>query len=103
MARDPDQRNLLAGSERPSQPDPAKAGQAGQTDEGWGSTLRVLGRLAGIGWFVAISIAASALGGYWLDRWLDTSPWLTVAGVVLGVAVAFTGMVRLLRTFSGQN
>jgi ATP synthase protein I len=45
---------------------------------------------------VALSIAAGAGGGYWLDTRLGTRPWLTIVGVVLGAVVAFTAMIRLL-------
>jgi hypothetical protein len=64
--------------------------------EGMGSTLVLMARLTGIGWTVALSIAAGAGGGYWLDKQLDTRPWLTIAGVALGAVVAFTAMIRLL-------
>lgn len=53
-------------------------------------------RLLGIGWYVAICIAGGAFGGFWLDRWLDTGPWLTVVGVLLGVMVAVVGMYTML-------
>jgi F0F1-type ATP synthase assembly protein I len=53
-------------------------------------------RLLGIGWYVAICIAGGAFAGFGLDRWLDTGPWLTIVGVLLGVAVAVTGMYRML-------
>ena len=67
------------------------------------STFLLLGRLAGVGWFVGISIAGGAVGGYYLDRWLDTSPWLTLTGVTLGGAVATTGTVRLLKSIAGTR
>lgn len=53
-------------------------------------------RLLGIGWFVAICIAGGAFAGFGLDRWLDTRPWLTIIGVVLGVMAAVIGMYRML-------
>lgn len=45
-------------------------------DSGWALTAEFLSAIAvwsGIGWL--------------LDRWLDTTPWLLVAGVVLGFAL----------------
>ena len=53
-------------------------------------------RLLGIGWYVALCILGGVFGGYWLDRWLDTGPALTLAGIGLGVAVAVVGMYRML-------
>ena len=64
--------------------------------DGWSATIALLGRVGGIGWFVGITIALGAYGGYWLDRQFDMAPVLTVLGLALGVLVAFVGMIRLL-------
>lgn len=64
------------------------------------STLVLLTRMAGIGWFVAISIVGGALVGVWLDRQFGTQPALLLTGLVVGVIVAFFGMVRLLKWFA---
>ena len=50
-----------------------------------------------IGWFVAASIAVGAIAGWWLDARFDTAPLLLISGVLIGVAVALTGMVRMLQ------
>ena len=31
--------------------------------------------------------------GYALDRWLATSPWLVLSGLVLGIVVGFYGLI----------
>lgn len=67
-----------------------------QAKSGWPATVRLLGRVGGIGWFVGTAIALGAYGGYWLDRQFDTAPVLTIVGLALGVATAFVGMIRLL-------
>ena len=72
-------------------------------DEGWGETLSLLARVTGVGWYVAASILAGTVGGYFLDRWLGTAPWLLVVGLVLGSLVAFTGMIGLLRRFGSEK
>lgn len=41
-------------------------------------------------------IAWSAIG-YLLDRWLETLPWLTMAGVVIGIASVFIQVARASR------
>ncbi len=74
---------------------------SGQKD-GEQSTLLLLGRLTGFGWYVAISIAGGALLGVWLDRHFDTAPALMLAGLAVGIAVAALGLVRLMRAFSGR-
>ncbi len=66
-------------------------------DDGWPSTLSLLLRLTGIGWYVAIAIACGALGGWWLDGRFGVAPALTLGGIALGTLVAFTGMIRMLR------
>jgi F0F1-type ATP synthase assembly protein I len=38
--------------------------------------------------------------GWLLDRWLKTSPWLVVAGIVVGAAVGFYQFIRLLSRIS---
>ncbi|MFN2452965.1 MAG: AtpZ/AtpI family protein [Pyrinomonadaceae bacterium] len=46
------------------------------------------------------SIAAFLGVGWALDRWLGTQPWLLVAGIVVGSAIGFYQMVRLLSKIS---
>lgn len=70
--------------------------EIGRPESGWPATIVLLGRVGGIGWFVGISIALGAYGGFWLDRQFDTAPVLTILGLALGVLTAFVGMIRLL-------
>jgi ATP synthase protein I len=42
------------------------------------------------------AIVAFLLVGWVLDRWLKTSPWLLVAGIVLGAVVGFYQFVRMM-------
>jgi ATP synthase protein I len=48
--------------------------------------------------FAAYGIIGAILllggGGYVLDRWLGTQPWLLLAGLVIGLCVAFYSLVR---------
>lgn len=34
--------------------------------------------------------------GYALDRWLETSPWLLVSGLILGIVVGFYELAKAL-------
>ncbi len=38
-----------------------------------------------------------AAAGYLLDRWLDSSPWLLLGGLMTGLAVGFFGLLRAVR------
>ncbi|HEY9401551.1 MAG TPA: AtpZ/AtpI family protein [Pyrinomonadaceae bacterium] len=45
---------------------------------------------------LALSIVSCLLVGWALDRWLGTSPWLIVAGIVLGSIAGFMQFIRLM-------
>lgn len=57
----------------------------------------VLARLTMVGWFVAASIVVGTVAGWWLDTRFGTAPLLLISGVLIGVAVALVGMVRMLQ------
>ena len=63
------------------------------------SIIPILARLTMIGWFVGVSIAGGALLGWWLDGRLGSAPLLLVVGILLGVALALIGMMRMLFDF----
>ncbi len=56
-------------------------------------------RKSGLMYAAALSIFFSVAVffgvGWFLDKWLGTSPWLVVAGIVLGSALGFYEFVRL--------
>ncbi len=60
------------------------------------SKRALIARLVGVGWFVALTIAGGAIGGLALDAWLGTAPILTIVGILVGLAVAVTGMYRMI-------
>ena len=39
-------------------------------------------------------------GGYWLDGWLGTSPWLAFVGFFVGLAAGVLNVYRILRATS---
>lgn len=47
-------------------------------------------------------IAWSAIG-YFLDRWLDTLPWLTMAGVIVGMVSVFIQITRASRRLKNAD
>jgi len=62
-------------------------------DPGWKS----LGEVASIG---ITMVAATVIGlgaGYYGDRWLGTSPWLTLVGLLFGIAAGFVNLFRSVK------
>ncbi len=58
------------------------------------SLLKQLARLSTIG---VTLVAATAIGlaiGYGLDRWIGTTPWLTLTFTLLGIAAGFVNLFR---------
>jgi len=55
-------------------------------------------RLIGVGWYVGICIVLGILGGRWLDIHVfhDRAPVMTIIGLILGLAVAFYGVYRMI-------
>ncbi len=53
-------------------------------------------RLVGMGWFVGICIVLGILGGRWLDDRFHTRGLLIVVGLIVGLAVAFYGVYRMI-------
>lgn len=53
-----------------------------------GKGLQSAGVASGLGCTVVVSLLGCILGGIFLDRWLDTSPILTLTGVAVGLIAA---------------
>jgi ATP synthase protein I len=49
---------------------------------------------------LALSIVSCLLVGWALDRWLETSPWLIVAGILVGTVAGFMQFIRLMSRIS---
>ncbi len=60
-------------------------------------------RLVGVGFFIGISIVLGVVVGLWLDSKLDTRPILVIAGLLLGIVVAFYGVYRMLLPLMGNK
>ena len=55
--------------------------------------------LFGLGIEMAVPIVICVYAGYRLDRWLDTSPWWSLAGALLGVTLGFYSFFRRVMPF----
>lgn len=42
-------------------------------------------------------------GGRWLDRYFSTSPLFLIIGMLLGLATGIFGLLRVLKTFLGDD
>lgn len=51
--------------------------------------IRALAELANLGFLLVTSTLVGFFLGYYLDKWLNTTPWFTVIMLVLGVAAGF--------------
>ena len=80
----------MSGADKP----PAKPWQAG---------LREASPYVGLGLQVAMSMVFFTGGGYLLDRWLGTLPWLTVVGAFLGMAAIGALLVRITQDLSSTR
>jgi ATP synthase protein I len=54
-----------------------------------------MGRGFEAAWEAALSIVIGAVLGIYVDRWLDTSPWLMIVFLTLGSIVAFRRLIAL--------
>ncbi|MFQ5899075.1 MAG: AtpZ/AtpI family protein [Candidatus Methylomirabilia bacterium] len=61
------------------------------------SPWRPLGLLASGGITFVVATAGGALLGYFLDRWLGSSPWLTLLGLGIGIASGFRELFRTIK------
>jgi len=62
------------------------------TQQGQKNVVKGLAEALNMGTTIVASVALGYFGGRWLDRLLDTDPWLTVAGFLLGVGTGIKVM-----------
>ncbi len=58
--------------------------------------FRALALVTGLGLGVVLSIGVCGVAGYFADQWLGTSPFLLIAGILLGVAVGALQAYRMI-------
>ena len=72
----------------------------GRSDRRW---VQQLGTLSGVGLTLVISTVLGLWGGYVLDRWLGSAPWLMLVGLGLGIAAGFVNLFRAAGMFGGKE
>lgn len=68
-----------------------------------GGKFQKLALLSTVGFMFPIAITMGAVAGYYVDRWLNTFPWLSFVGLCFGVAAAFINLFRVLKKFDGDS
>jgi ATP synthase protein I len=61
------------------------------------SSWKALGELASVGVMLVVATVIGLAGGYYADRWLGTAPWLTLIGLLVGIAAGFVSLFRSVR------
>jgi F0F1-type ATP synthase assembly protein I len=63
------------------------------------STIKTLGALSTVGFSFVLAIVLGVAAGFYLDRWLGTSPWFFLLGFLFGLAAGVLNVVRTSRKF----
>jgi ATP synthase protein I len=59
--------------------------------------IRLIGQLSTVGLSFVMAIVMGFGGGYLLDGWLGTSPWLTFLGFFVGIAAGIVNVYRVMQ------
>ncbi|MBW1704688.1 MAG: AtpZ/AtpI family protein [Deltaproteobacteria bacterium] len=51
---------------------------------------------------MCLSVAAGLVGGYYADRYLGTSPWLLILGMIAGIGAGIHTLVRIVHKFQSR-
>jgi len=60
-------------------------------------------RYASVGLELGFSVAIGIVSGYYLDKWLGTSPWLTIFLLLCGVAAGFKRIYLVLKSLEREQ
>jgi len=59
--------------------------------------FRAMSLITTLGITIVVCVGMGVFVGWWLDRWLNTTPWLILVFSLLGVVAAFKTMIEMLR------
>jgi len=66
------------------------------------SAWKALGELSTVGMTLVLATVIGLAGGYYLDKWLGTAPWLTLIRLGFGIAAGFVNLFRTVNR-AGRN
>jgi ATP synthase protein I len=52
---------------------------------------------------MGLSVAVGAIGGYYLDKWLKTEPWLLIIFLIFGAIAGYRSLYRALKRLEREN
>jgi ATP synthase protein I len=61
------------------------------------SSWKALAELSTVGITLVLATVIGLAAGYYADRWLGTSPWLTMLGLGFGIAAGFVSLFRSVK------
>ena len=59
--------------------------------------IRLIGQLSTVGLAFVLALVIGFGGGYLLDGWLGTRPWLSFLGFFLGLAAGILNVYRIMQ------
>jgi ATP synthase protein I len=59
--------------------------------------LQLIGQLSTVGFAFVLAIVIGFGGGYLLDEWLGSRPWLSFLGFFFGLAAGILNVYRIMR------
>lgn len=60
-------------------------------------------QLVNLGTLLFACVAVGLAAGYFADRWIGTSPWLSLIGLALGIVAAGVNFYRTIKTLNESN
>ena len=69
----------------------------------WQQSLHEASSYISLGMQMALTMVFFVTGGYFLDRWLGTEPWLLLVGAVLGMTAVFIHLFRLVAQLNKKS
>lgn len=68
-----------------------------KSEEETSAEKRKLAAYSSVGMMFPASIAVGTAIGYFLDRWLNTSPYLLIIFALYGIAAGFANLIKVTR------